>query len=57
MALVEVSLTARLSAYGGGRLYSGRNRLRDNAAGVELRGEREGNIAPLFGARVRPFPA
>jgi hypothetical protein len=47
--IAEYQFTKETAAYGGVRLYSGRNQIRDE--GALLAGEREGSISPFFGIR------
>lgn len=54
-AVAEVTIVPELAAYGGARVYFGKNRLRHDATGVVAEGDREGNFSPLFGIRVNPW--
>ena len=49
--LGEIDLLSRTALYGGLRLYSGKNQLKDNQTNTKESGEREGNLSPLLGIR------
>lgn len=47
----EVALNTKLALFGGLRVYSGKNQLKDNKTGAKFNGDQEGSLAGLAGLR------
>lgn len=51
LLLGEAALNAKLALFGGLRVYSGKNQLKDNKTGAKFNGDQEGSLAGLAGLR------